>query len=327
MSRFPLLASLALLSALALPASADSDDGALYETLLASKAPAVVSVKFVLHATMGGQNQESNQEIHGTIVDPTGVVMVGNDEFDGQMGAMKALMKARGMEMTMSPADVKVLFGSDSKEYPAVIVARDSTLGLAFVQILDLEGKTPEAIDLTKGASPRIGQSAYGVSRKSRGFDCAPTVDRLFVNGKVEKPRVLWSVSGAFGGKGLPLFDADGKPLGVYSHQKGSEGVDEDGAGGAGGLLAALGGASEGSCLLPLDAVLKSYEQAKKRIPEAVAKAKDAAAKDAAEKAAAPKDPAPKDPAMDAPAPESPKAPAAPETPKTPDAPKGDQPK
>ena len=324
MHKIHILASLAVAGALALPAYGAPDDGAMYETLLASKAPAVVSVKFVLHVTARGETQEMNQEIHGTIVDATGVVMVGNDEFDGQMGAMKSIMKAQGMEVTMAPADVKILFGSESKEYPAVIVARDSNLGLAFVQILDLEGKTPDAVDLTKGATPKIGQAAYGVTRKSRGFDCAPTIDRLFVNGKVEKPRALWSVSGTFGGKGLPVFDSEGKPLGVYSVQKGSEGVEE-GGGGPGGFLSALSGASEGSCLLPLDAVLKSLDQAKKRIPDAVAKAKEAAAK---EKEAS-KEPA-KEPAMDGATPETPKAPdvpKAPDAPKPPDAPKEDKPK
>ena len=291
--------------------------------MLAAKAPSVVSVKFVLKASVGGQTQESNQEIRGTVIDPSGLILVGNDEFDGQMGFMKMMAKQRGMEISMSPTDVKVLFGSESKELPSVIVARDSTLGVAFVQILDLEGRTVEAVDLAKGGAPRIGMTVFGVTRKSRGFDCAPTIDRLFVNGKVEKPRALWSVSGSFAGAGLPVFDAEGKVIGVYSQQKGSEGVDEDAAGGAGGLLAALGGASEGSCLLPIDTVLKSLEQARKRIPEAVAKAKDAAAKEkeaqAKEREAA---------AMEGAAPDAPKAPDAPEAPKAPAAPKdGEQPK
>jgi len=309
--------ALALFVASALPARA-GDDAATYETLLTAKAPAVVSIKFVLKANMGGQTQESNQEVRGTVIDPSGLILVGNDELDGQMAMMKAMMKARHMDVEMSatPTDVKVLFGNEAKELPAVLVARDSTLGLAYMQILDLEGRTPEAVDLGKGAAPKIGQSVFGVTRKSRGFDCAPTIDRLVVNGHVEKPRPLWSVSGAFKGAGIPVFDADGRAVGVYSNQKGSEGVDDDGAGGAGALLAALGGASEGSCLLPLEAVMKSVEAARKRIPDAVARAKDAAAKEAAAKEAAAKE---KDGAP-------PEAPKAPETPKAPDAPK-DQPK
>jgi hypothetical protein len=349
LTRSALVASLLLASPLVPGAgvtAAAADDGATYETLLASKAPAVVAVKVVVQATAGGKTEESNQEARGILVDATGLVMVGNEDLEGKMGFLKTMMKAQGVELTTSPSDVKILFGSESKEHPAVLVARDSTIGLAFVQILDLEGHAVEPVDLSKGAAPAIGQAVFGITRKSRGFDCAPTIDRLVVNGKVDKPRALWSVAGTFAGTGLPVFDAEGRPVGVYSHQKGSEGVDDDASGG--GLLAALsGGAGEGSALLPLDAVLKSLEAARKRIPEAVAKAKAAAAKDkdAPKDGAtpdAPKGPdaptapdAPKGPdvpkapdAPDAPkAPDAPNAPDAPEAPKAPETPKPEQPK
>ena len=303
------------------------DDAATYEALLAAKAPSVVAVKVVLQATAGGKTEESNQEARGIVVDASGLVMVGNDDLEGKMGFLKTMMKAQGIDLSTSPSDVKVLFGNEAKEHPAVLVARDSTIGLAFLQILDLDGHAVEPVDLSKGAVPTLGQAVYGITRKSRGFDCAPTIDRLVVNGRVEKPRTLWSVAGTFAGTGLPVFDAEGRPVGVYSHQKGSEGVDDDASGG--GILAALsGGAGEGSTLLPLDAVLKSLEAARKRIPDAVAKAKAAAAKDKEPaKDAAPESPkapeAPKPPET----PESPKAPETPEAPKAPEAPKPEQPK
>ena len=301
----------------ATPAARAADAEPAYEALLVAKAPAIVSVKFVLKTrfSMGGQSQddESNAEIRGVVVDPTGLVMVANDAFDGGSSMMRTMIKQRGGELTTSPTGLVVLYGNEAVEHPAVIVARDSTLGVAFVQVMDVEASKLPAIDLAQGAEPKIGQSLFGVTRKGRGFDCAPAIDRLFVTGKIEKPRLAWSVSGAFGGMGLPVYDAGGKPVGVLSRVEASEGVEgHGGRGGMGGMMSGLAAAAEGTCVLPLAAVQKVLEQARKRVPEAVAKAKEAAA---------PKDgDAPKAP--DAPdAPKAPEAPSAPDAPKAPDAP------
>ena len=300
-----------------------ADPEPAFEAQLAEKAPAIVSVKFVLKTrmSMGGQSQdeESNQEIRGVVVDPSGLVMVANDGFDGGASMMRAMLKQRGGDLSTSPTGLVVLYGNESTEHPAVLVARDSTLGLAFVQVIDAEaGKLP-AVDLGQGGEPRVGQALFGVTRKGRGFDCAPAIDRLFVTGKLEKPRVAWSVSGEFGGMGLPVYDAAGKTVGVLSRVEASEGVESHGGRGGLGMLSALGAAAEGTCVLPLSAVGKALEQARKRVPEAVAKAKEAAAPKDGETPKAPD--APKAPDVP-PAPDAPKAPDAPDAPKAPEQPK-----
>jgi len=310
MARTP-LALPALLAGLALgglvrPAAAD--DAAAASALLDAKAPTVVTVKFVVkmrHPQMG--DQETNADARGVVVDASGLVMLGNDSLEPGGGMLRMMMRRRGGgDLVSTPMDFKVLFGGDAMEHDAVLVARDSTLGLAFVQLVAPEGALA-AVDLAAGAEPKVGSLLVGVSRRSRGFDAAPVLGRVFVAGRVEKPRPMWSLDDASSGLvGLPLYDAAGKVVGVPVQQRGVEGADEGGM---------FGGQEAGLFLLPLDAVNRSVEQAKKRVPEAVAKAK-AAKTDAAE---APK---PDVPATTPDAPMIPDAPMTPDAPKAPETPK-----
>jgi hypothetical protein len=266
------------------------------EALVASKAASVVSVKFVMKMKLSfngqSQEQEESTEIRGTVVDPSGLVLVANDSLEGGLSqAQRTQFKARGIEVSVVPTDFKVLFGNEAKEHPATIVARDSNLGLCFLQLLDADTKPPGALDLTKTAPPGVGQVLFVVTRKPRGFDCAPVFGRLFVTGKVEKPRSMFAVSGQAAESALPAYDLTGALAGIVSTQSGSEGAES---------------ASSETFLLPLDAVARVLEQTKKRVPDVLEKARAAreAAKDEPD---APKPPTPKSPTPDEPAPEKPK--------------------
>lgn len=251
-----LLPALLLLAA---PLVAADDDAAI-EALFKDRAPSIVSVKFVLTITfsMGGESQkhEQNAEVRAVLIDKGGLVMLANDHFSVQLPPQMRRRGGAGIES--SPSKVKVLFGNEAKEYDAVIVARDSNLNVAFVQILDLEGREVPTVDLSKAADTKIGAGLLGITRMGRGFDCAPQFGRLLVTGKVEKPRPMWAVASNFNGLGLPVFDASGGVVGVLASQEGSEGVDDD----RGGVF-----------LLPLSTVQPSIEQAKKLAPEKVKKA------------------------------------------------------
>jgi hypothetical protein len=282
-ARAGLLAAAALLAALpALPASAAGDPA--LEALLQKRAPAVVSVKCVLkiHLTFQGQSQdrEVNREVRGTAVDASGLVVVGTQSLEGvSIGGMRMGRRGGGgADISATASDFKVLYGSDSTEHDAVLVAKDTPLGLTYLQVLEPEAKPPAVVDLSAGAEPGIGQPLYAVSRKARGFDCAPYFLRLLVTGRVERPRPMWAVAGGDAAIGMPVYDATGAAVGVVVPQ---QGVEEDGAG------------SPETFVLPLEPARKSLEAAKRRAPEALAKAKEA--RDAAAKEA-PKE----EPAMDA---------------------------
>jgi hypothetical protein len=211
---------------------------------------------------MGGesQKQEHNAEARGVMIDPSGLVMLANDHFAVQMPAFMRRRGGGGVES--APSKVKILFGNEAKEHDAVIVARDSNLNIAFVQILDIEKREVSSVDLSKAAETRIGASLLGVTRMGRGFDCAPQFGRVLITARVEKPRPMWAVATNFNGLGLPVFDTSGGVVGVLASQEGSEGVDDD-----------RGRGNDGVFLLPLSAVQGSIDQARKLAPEKVKKA------------------------------------------------------
>ena len=272
------LCALALVASLGRPAHADDPSP---DAVLEQRAPAIVSLKFILKA----DGNESQTEVLGTVIDPTGLVVLPNADLGGD--GVKA-------------SDVKVLFGSDPKEWEAVIVARDKVLSLAYLQVLGLGEKGVPAIDFVAGPEPKLGLGLYGVSREGRGFDFAPSIQRCYVSSRVEKPRLMWGVSGDFATAGLPVFDMAGRAVGLLADQDSSEGAAQEGE-----------STTTGTFLLPLADVTRSLAAAKKRVPEAVAKAE--AAKKEPPPEAAPKAPE---------APKAPDAPKAPETPKAPESPK-----
>lgn len=268
----------ALLGAPALAASALAEDLSP-EALVEQKAPAIVSLKYVLKYEGG----ERPQDARGAVVDPTGLVVLANEYLGGQD------VKATG---------IKVLFGSDPKEWESVVVARDSTLGLAYVQVIGLDKAVP-AIDLAKGAEPKLAQDLTLVWRDTRGFDFAAGISRHYVSGRIEKPRAMWTLGGDGVSVGMPLFDAAGRPVGVSASQGGSEGTEDDGG--------------RRTVLLPLADAMKSLDAAKKKVPDAVAKAAEAkkaspepAAEGAAPAAMQPDKPEPKEPAPKEPLPKEP---------------------
>jgi len=238
---------------------AEDDNGNLWEKRVAARADSIVFVKFVLkiRMTAGGQSRdvERSREVLGVVVDEKGLILSSNSHFD-PAAALPPQMRGQ-VEVEGTPVDIKVLFGNEEEEYEAQIVARDSNLDLAFIQILDLQGRTVKPIDLRVGSEPRLGEELYGISRMGRGFDCTPVVARLFVSAVVTKPRRMWGASGEVPSPGLPVFNVDGVPVGIVSLQQASAGVE-----GQGGRRRPF--------LLPLTDVLKSFTMATKRAAEAL---------------------------------------------------------
>jgi hypothetical protein len=269
------LAQAALAAAVALVGSAPrawAQPEPDYEALLAERAPAIVTVKYVMKTS----DWETTRDVLGAMVEPTGLLVTSS--------ASMSWGEAR-------VASVKVTIGSDPTEHETILVARDTNLGLAYLQLLAPPAGRPLAhVDLSKGVTPKVGQSLFAVSRHGAGFDYAPSLHRLYLTSRIETPRPMWNYAGGFGGEGLPVFDLEGRPVGLVAQQHGSEGAEDQGT---------------DTFVLPLADVRRSIDQAKKRVDEAVAKAKEArdSAKDDASREGAAKVPVP---------PKEPPTPAAP---------------
>ncbi len=209
---------------LALAPAARAEDVATYEKLMTAKASTVVSVKFVLNvkimsggAAMGPPREQSTSA-SGVVVDASGLIMLPAESLGGDR-----TVSQRGQQFTISarPSNIRVIFPGDTKEYSAVIGAKDSKLGLGFILIRDLAGKTLTAVDLVTKSEPKTGQSLFSVTRLGQGFDHAPMVQRVRVAGRVTKPRDMWILQGAGNSAGKPLYDAAGAVTGIVVQQEG----------------------------------------------------------------------------------------------------------
>ena len=284
-----LVLALVAVAALATAPAAYADEEAVFQKLVQDQAGTVVSVKFVLNikVTRGGQPvippQEQSTTTTGVIVDKSGLILLAGDSFGvGGLG-IPPQMRAQ-FEISAVPSNLRVVFPGDTREYDAVMGAKDSKLGLVFVMVKDLAGKTIQAIDMEKAAEPKLGQMLYGVARLDQGFDHAPAAMRAQVAGSVTKPRTMGLMRGADDHVGKPLYDAAGAMAGIMVSQ---EGVGDD--------------SSTHTFLLPLSvakptvatALKKSKEELDRILEEeetAAAEKKDAPKKDDDEKKSEPKD-------------------------------------
>ena len=258
--------------------------GDAYAKQMDAKASTVVIVKAVLKISFGSNENESNYEAAGTIVDPTGLVMIQGFAFGGSRAKV-------------NPTNLRVLFDGEEKEYDAVLGATESKLGLAFVRVKDIGDKKITPIDFASPAEPAVGDELFGVLRTDSGFDYAPYYGTAKLVGQVKKPREMWLVSG-FIPIGAPLYAADGKTAGVVIRQSG---ISEEGG-------------SARTFLLPMKAfgavVAQAAKAAQKALDDAKAHEKEAA-EAAAKEEKKPDDAKPTEPGMG----DEPKAPDAPKTP------------
>lgn len=198
-----------------------------YQKVLQEKSPAFVTVKFVLKVQMGGMGEnESEMEITGAMIDPKGLVLCSNTQLGGIGGLMRAM--GRG-EIVTTPTQIKVIVDEDPEGLDAKLIARDTELDLAWVQIEKPGDRTFPAIDLTKGSEAKVGQPLVGIRRLPKFFDRTAVVSESRVAGIARKPRRLYVPTLPLSSLlGLPIFTAEGRVVGVAVMQMPGE-EDEDG--------------------------------------------------------------------------------------------------
>ena len=264
-----LLAAAPLTAAPAMAADSDAE-------FLKKVSPSIVTVKFILNVTMGGgggMQQEVPVEIAGVLLDESGLVMMPADALDMANRMRRNMRGRRGgrgggggggmgdMDIDAEASDMTVILGGEYEEHEAVLVAKDSNLSLAFLQLKDASvAKGRPAITFAKDATPTVGQELRSVTRFGEGFDFAPYFGKTQITGVVEQPRMMWSVQGRFNALGLPLFDSEGNAVGVMSTQ-------EDPMGGGGGMGMGMG-AGGMVFVMPASDVAAALEQARSRAAE-----------------------------------------------------------
>ena len=214
-SRCMLLIGVLAIGAMGGRASAgDPED---YEKLLSEKAPALVTVKFVLKMGAGGfmGEQEQETEIPGVMIDSSGLVLCSNNLLVGFSSLMGRMMGGMG-EVAATPTDIKVMIGDDPEGMEAELIARDTELDLAWLKIIDSGDVTFAFVDFSKGVEPRIGERLVCVRRMSKYFARSAVVAEGRLGGRTSKPRDLFLPMGDLrAGLGLPIYTASGRVVGI----------------------------------------------------------------------------------------------------------------
>jgi len=208
MIRLPMIL-LALCAALCAAPAARAAPPDSYRVLLEERAPAIVTIKFVLRVS-GGQFGEEEQEgeTSGVLISADGLVLCSST----QIGGFAGLYRAMGMEadFTVTPENVRVLIGDDVEGVEATVVARDSELDLAWVQITEPSDDGYPFIDVdAAGADAAPGTEILAVGRLPEYYGRSRIVIAGAVAGLTTKPRKYLVPSQQLGAEaGVPVFAA-----------------------------------------------------------------------------------------------------------------------
>ena len=223
---------------------------------------AVVTVQLVLKTSMSfegeqAQNQEEKSETIGTVIDPSGLVVVSLSALN-PAEAWQRMMPNENVKVSSDVTDVKLIL-PDGKEMPASVVLRDKDLDLAFIRTKDKPAKPLSTVDFKTAAKPELMDQAIILYRLgtvgSRAL--AACTDR--VQSVIEKPRILYALGlQAMGASlGAPVFAMDSNPIGLLLLRTSPGGM----ASGA-GMFGGIGGTGLMYVVLPASDVVDAARQA-----------------------------------------------------------------
>ena len=202
--------------------SADQKEEESLRSISGKYQDTVLTVKYVLKisSSFGAQlgiPEEQKGDMSGSVIDPSGLLVVSNSELRGPASFLDMMDIPPGMEGKLNidvvPLDFKVVMPNGT-EVPAKLIAQDSDLDLAFLRLDSKEKIELKAIPLAKGVSPTIGEIVVALGRLSENLNREPLAYHAQVISLVNKPRKMFMVAG-LGNMGCPVFNLDGKALGI----------------------------------------------------------------------------------------------------------------
>jgi S1-C subfamily serine protease len=219
--RRPLIAA-ALVLALVASSPLAADERADFSELLARAAPAIVNLRIVVKTqlAMGDsqQEQESTLDARGAVVDPRGLILLWNSQVSSnRLMEIMSQMGSEDMHLKLTPAEFHVRIRGEEKERSAFLAASDTELDIAFLQIEPAPSEPLAAIDFAKAGQAGVGQTVVSVSRLGQAFDFAPYFETARIGGELAKPRRAWILDFGLSALGLPVFSANGEPIGVLT--------------------------------------------------------------------------------------------------------------
>jgi len=243
---------------------ATPETGNAYKQVLEKVQPNIVTVRVVIKVEFKSEDETETEEskftMQGAVLTSDGLVMASGVLLSSE--SFKQLIGAEDDEIkiTITPQSFKVIFGSETKEYDAKLVATDSQLGLAFLKITNLEGRAITPI-VFSNEELFVGKEVLTVSRLPKGFDYAPYFCTGRIISEISKPRKAYLMEGNISELGLPVYNIKGEAVGVLvilQHGLKDEEVDF-------GFRSNFGNDSRASFLLPASALRPLIEQAIQR--------------------------------------------------------------
>lgn len=229
------------------------------KAFIAKMSPKIVTVKFILKMSMGQMDDEETEtEVSGVMIDPKGLVICSNTQMGGFMAMMQKLMGGGGPQLSATPSDLKILVGDDVEGVEAELVARDTESDLAWLRIKDPGDKTYDFVDLTQSTTLDVGDPILTVSRMGKRFDRLAIYNSGRVVGIAKKPRDLYIPGGGVSGYGTPVFSRDGVILGMSAF------LAPDPSENSGGPMAMMGMMSGGGDMAPAIIPASEVEKATK---------------------------------------------------------------
>ena len=222
----PLLSLCAALSATAarpVVASAQAtDDRAAARATVARRSDDVVVVLATIKVrlTVNGREQTADQatQANATILDASGLAVMSLQQIqpDEAMTRMYSRQSQGGARVDVATdiADMRMHL-ADGREVPAKLVLRDEDLDLAFIRPTDPLPAPLPFVDAPSAKAQMLDQLTL-VRRTGETTGWAPAAAFATVELVIDKPRTYYQVVilGG-GGPGCPLFDAQGRFVGV----------------------------------------------------------------------------------------------------------------
>jgi S1-C subfamily serine protease len=227
----------------------------------------VVTVQIVVKSKfsfggMGGQANESRQDVTGTVVDPSGLTVVSLSATDpGQM--VQSIMSGMSddeskFKMETELSDLKILL-EDGTEAPAEVILRDKDKDLAFIRPKSKLSTPITALDLANSGKAELLDQVIALNRlgNAAGRAYAASVERI--SAIVDRPRLFYIPESSMTttSLGAPAFTLDGKVLGIFVMRA------LKGPGGGSGAMGMLSMPTQNmtSIIVPVDDIVKAVKQ------------------------------------------------------------------
>jgi hypothetical protein len=239
---------------------------------------AVVKIKVVMQSkfVMNGsemQNKEYKNEITGTVLDSSGLVLVSltaldpskfmNNLMSGMDESAEGNMK---MEMKLDLKGIKVIL-PDETELDAKVVLRDKDLDMAFILPKQAITKPMASVNMTDQSNPNIMDEIIILSRLSKVANYAPSIMSARISAIVNKPHKFYIPQlegGDIGDIGTPAFTLDGKLAGVSLIRT----LATEGGAGFGAMMGSAGAMGIAAVIMPVNEILEASKQVAKELKE-----------------------------------------------------------